>query len=174
MPYLRQKGKYWVLVDGHRDPATKKVKQRVLKYYGPEKPSQDVVDRDIQTNRVPEERTISIEDFEKYKPLISSYTLSLNRSKGLVNLDNRQYVIVGGLYAGTYQELYLAEVVPVEKYRGISFSYNELLLAGKHLYAGLKFHNIDGKDYVIKAGKRLHLKTYKYNHRHIVKLPNTC
>ena len=36
MPFLRRKGKYWNLVEGKRDPDTKKVKQKVSRVQIPE------------------------------------------------------------------------------------------------------------------------------------------
>lgn len=47
MSYLRKKGKYWSLVEGGRDPETGKVRQKVLKYYGAEKPENFQLAKDI-------------------------------------------------------------------------------------------------------------------------------
>jgi len=46
MAFLRKKGKYYQLVHGVRDPDTKKVKQKVVKHYGKDKPSEEQVNMD--------------------------------------------------------------------------------------------------------------------------------
>lgn len=47
MAYLRKKRDYYYLVQGIRDPETKKVKQVTLKYYGHNKPTEEQLQEDI-------------------------------------------------------------------------------------------------------------------------------
>lgn len=145
MPYLRKKGKYFLLVEGVRDPESKKVKQKVLKYYGLGKPDQPTIDLDIilhgPDNKDKDEYIKWPKDKMKaYADMYSGYELKDGQAKAIVMVQDKYYVVTGvetgPLHITTVR---MVEVVPSNQYNGKTLEYFMLNHKGPNFYWGLKF-----------------------------------